>query len=191
MPPSLQFDDDQFKPPIELVEAWTRHPDIVKLGESSVLRQVAKPVTRYSQELNHLIERMTVVMREARGLGLAAPQVGVSSRILIYDAGDGLRVLVNPVILKKTGEQEDPPEGCLSIPGLQGTVKRAKEIRVKGFDERGRPVTRRASDLEARVIQHELDHLDGVLFIDRADPETLVWLLGEDEDDEESGATRE
>jgi peptide deformylase len=190
MPPSSEF-DDQFKPPQELEVAWTRHPAIVKLGESPVLRQVARPVTRYSQETSQLIERMTLVMREAHGLGLAAPQVGVSTRVIVYDAGDGLRVLVNPVILKKSGEQDDPPEGCLSIPGLQGVVKRAKEIRVKGFDERGKPVMRRASELEARVIQHELDHLDGILFIDRADPETLIWLLGEGEDEDGNEAPRD
>ncbi len=190
MPPSSDF-DDQFRPPVELEETWNRHPAIVKLGQSGVLRQVAKPVTRYTQELQQLIERMTVIMREAHGLGLAAPQVGASTRVIVYDAGDGLRVLVNPIILKKTGEQDDPPEGCLSIPGLQGAVKRANEIRVKGFDQRGRPVMRRASELEARVIQHEVDHLDGVLFIDRADPETLVWVLGPDDEEDEDKALRE
>ncbi len=189
MPPSSDF-DAQFKPPVELELAWTRHPAIVKLGENPVLRQVAKPITRYTQETRQLIERMTEVMRDAHGLGLAAPQIGVSSRIIVYDAGDGVRVLVNPVILKKSGEQDDPPEGCLSIPGLQGVVKRAQELQVQGFDERGRPVKRRAKELEARVIQHEVDHLDGILFIDRADPDTLMWMLGEDDEDG-NGAPRE
>lgn len=174
--------DEAIRPPKELEEAWERHPDIVKLGHPA-LRQVAKPITRYTQETTRLIGRMTVAMREASGLGLAAPQVGVSSRIIIYDAGEGVRVLVNPVIVSKRGEQLDPPEGCLSIPGLQGVVARANEIRVKGFDERGRPVSRRASELEARVIQHEIDHLDGILFFDKADPETLVWLLGSEAED--------
>lgn len=190
MPPSSDF-DAQFKPPMELEEAWTRHPAIVKLGESPVLRQVAKPITRYTQETNHLIERMREVMKEANGLGLAAPQIGVSSRVIVYDAGEGVRVLVNPVILKKTGEQDDPPEGCLSIPGLQGVVKRFQEVQVQGFDERGRPVKRRAKELEARVIQHEIDHLDGVLFIDRADPDTLVWMLGDEDNEDGNGAPRE
>ncbi len=175
--------DSSIRPPIELAEAWLANPEIVKLGHP-VLRQVAKPLTRYTQETQELIQRMTAAMRAANGLGLAAPQVGVSTRLIIYEVPDvtGLRVLVNPKIVSAKGEQLDPPEGCLSIPGLQGVVPRAKEVRVKGYDERGKPVMRRASDLEARVIQHEIDHLDGVLFIDRADPETLVWALdGEDE----------
>lgn len=165
------------------------HAAIVKLGHP-VLRQVAKPVIRLNAEIQELIKKMTMVMREAHGLGLAAPQVGASFRVIAYDSGDGLRVLINPKIIAMKGEQFDPPEGCLSIPGLQGVVKRAQEIRVKGYDERNRPVSRRATGLEARVIQHEIDHLDGVLFIDRADPETLEWVIGSDEDDG-NGAPRE
>ena len=190
MPPNSEF-DDQFRPPRELAEVWKRHPAIVKLGQSGVLRQVAKPVTRYTQDINRLIEEMKIVMREAHGLGLAAPQVGASTRIIVYDSGDGMRVLVNPIIVSRSGEQDEPAEGCLSIPGLQGTVKRANEIRVKGFDEKGKPVTRRATELEARVIQHEIDHLDGILFIDRADPDTLVWLLNADDEEDGNAAPKE
>ncbi len=164
-----------------------RHQAIVKLGDP-VLRQVAKPVARISAETRQLVERMSVVMREAHGLGLAAPQVGASTRIIIYDTGEGLKVLINPVIVSHKGEQLDPLEGCLSIPGLQGQVNRYQEIRVRGFDRQNKPVTLRATELEARVIQHEIDHLDGVLFIDRADPETLEWLIdaGDDEDGNEA-----
>ena len=130
-------------------------------------------------------------MEEASGLGLAAPQVGVSTRVILYRLPDkGLRVLINPKIIAMRGEQLEPEEGCLSIPGLQGVVRRAQEIRVKGFDERNRPVSRRVTDLEARVIQHEIDHLDGILFIDRADPGTLEWILGTDAEDG-NGAPRE
>ena len=175
--------DAQFMPPVELQEDWARIPAIVKLGHPA-LRQVAPAVTRVSAETRRLIEHMTVTMRQARGLGLAAPQVGVSTRILIYDAGDGLKVLINPKILGVKGKQLDPPEGCLSIPGLTGVVERGLELRVKGFDERLRPVSIRATGLEARVIQHEIDHLDGILFIDRADPNTLEWSIGGDDDDE-------
>ncbi len=185
--PNSNF-DTTLQPPPELEEAWIEHPEIVKLGDP-ILRQVAKPILRYNQETRKLIEHMTTVMRKARGLGLAAPQVGVSSRILVYDTGDGLRVLVNPVIVSQRGEQTDPPEGCLSIPGLQGVVMRANELRVKGFDERGRPITCRVNELESRVIQHEIDHLDGILFFDRAAPETVVWLL-EDEDEHEDTVLR-
>jgi peptide deformylase len=184
--------DDSLQPPPELLEAWLRHPEIVKLGDP-ILRQVARPITHFTQETHALIARMTAIMREAHGLGLAAPQIGVSSRLFIYDAGEkkGLRVLINPRIVSARDEQTDPPEGCLSIPGLQGVVTRANEIRVKGFDERGRPVTRHATGLEARVIQHELDHLDGVLFFDRADPATLVWVISNEDDEEENIALKE
>ncbi len=179
--------DDTLRPPRELEAAWQAQPDIVKLG-NSVLRKVAKPVRRCTKETQQLVQRMTAIMRAANGLGLAAPQIGVSERVFIYDAGegDGVQVLINPVIQNRKGEQIDPPEGCLSIPGLEGVVPRAMEIRVKSFDERGRPVSKRVSGLEARIIQHELDHLDGVLFIDRADPETLVWRLDDDAPDNEA-----
>ena len=171
--------------PPELMEAWDRHPAIVKYGQP-VLRQPAKPVTRITSETSALIKKMGAIMREANGLGLAAPQVGVSTRIIVYDVseGSGLRVLINPKILSMSGEQIEPKEGCLSIPGLQGVVKRANEIRVRGYDEKNRPVARRVKGLEARVIQHEIDHLDGILFIDRAEPDTLEWALGGDEDED-------
>lgn len=180
--------DAQFMPPVELQEAWNRIPAIVKLGHP-VLRQQAPAVARVTAETRRLIEHMTITMRQARGLGLAAPQVGVSTRILIYDAGEGLRVLINPKIMGMKGKQLDPPEGCLSIPGLTGQVERAQELRVKGFDARLRPVSLRATGLEARVLQHEIDHLDGILFIDRADPDTLEWATGDDEDEEEELTT--
>lgn len=150
MPETENF-DALFRPPLELQDAWNRHPAIVKLGDP-ILRQRAEPVKSVTTETRQLIEQMTSVMREARGIGLAAPQVGVSTRILIYDTGEGLRVLINPKIQSMKGEQLEPQEGCLSIPGLQGTVKRAMEIRVRGYDHRLRPVFLRATELEARVI---------------------------------------
>lgn len=186
-PPIL---DAVIRPPEELRAAWERHPEIVKLGDP-MLRKVARPITRFTQETHELIRRMSSIMKEANGLGLAAPQVGVSMRIVVYDAGDGLRVLINPRVVHSKGEQTEPAEGCLSVPGLQGTVARAKEIRVKAFDQRGKPLLRRMMDLEARVVQHEIDHLDGILFFDRADPETLVWLTEEQEEQQEELALQE
>ena len=183
--------DAQFMPPVELQESWNRVPAIVKLGHPA-LRRPAPAVTRVTVETRRLIEHMTVTMRQARGLGLAAPQVGVSTRILIYDAGEGLRVLINPNIMGMKGKQLDPPEGCLSIPGLTGVVERGQELRVKGFDARLRPVSIRATGLEARVLQHEIDHLDGILFIDRAAPETLEWSVdGDDEDEDDADGEEE
>ena len=169
--------------PPELHEAWTAHKEIVKYG-TPVLRQIAHPVKRVTRDTHELIERMEKVMRGADGLGLAAPQIGVSERVLVYDAGEGLRVLINPKIVSMRGEQLDPPEGCLSIPLLQGDVKRANEVIVKATDILGRPLRRRATEYEARIIQHEIDHLDGVLFIERADLETLHWLVEGEEPEE-------
>jgi peptide deformylase len=147
-----------------------------------VLRQVAKPVEKPGAATRALVERMKSAMFEAFGVGLAAPQLGVSERVIIYklpEEKEPLRVIVNPKIVSFKGEQVGP-EGCLSIPLLQGDVKRANEIIVKGVDMLGRPLRRRASEFEARVIQHEVDHLDGILFIDRADVETLHWLVDDD-----------
>jgi peptide deformylase len=164
---------------------------VVKYGESGheVLRAVAEPVRMVDTSIRDLVTEMADIMYSAHGVGLAAPQVARSIRLLVYDAGDGLKVLINPEILKMKGEQYEPEEGCLSIPGLRGVVKRAKEISVKALDGDGRPVRFRAIDFEARVIQHEVDHLNGVLFIDHADPATLHMVAADsDEAVQPSGA---
>jgi len=103
----------------------------------------------------------------------------------VYDAGDGLRPLINPVVLKSKGEQFDPEEGCLSIPGLRGVVRRANDITVRAIDGEGRPIRFRATEFEARVILHEIDHLNGILFIDLADPATLHMLTAEEKAEED------
>lgn len=137
-----------------------------------VLREPATPVSEVDESVRKLITDMAETMRAAPGVGLAAPQVGVQRRVLVYCIGeDGpLRALVNPEITDRSGEMIGD-EGCLSIPGLAYEVKRAQRVAVKGLDENGQPVAYEAEDLEARVIQHEVDHLDGVLFLDRLDPE--------------------
>ncbi len=122
-------------------------------------------------------------MRAANGVGLAAPQLGILQRIFVYDAGDGFQAIINPKILGRKGEQVGV-EGCLSIPGLQGDVLRANEVVVKGMDQFGKPVRIRGEGLTARVIQHENDHLDGILFIDHADPATLHYVTAEEADEE-------
>ena len=182
---ATQHYDPKLDVPPELQEAWNAHKEIVKYG-TPVLRQVAQSVKRITKETQDLIRRMERVMRDAKGLGLAAPQIGVSERVIVYDTGEGIQVLINPQIISMRGEQLDPPEGCLSIPGLQGQVKRAMEIKVKGYDAKNKIIVKKMNELEARVIQHEIDHLDGVLFIDRVDPDTLEWVWG-DEDDEREG----
>ena len=159
-------------PPVPLAEKYENIPfddsRVVKYGEPGyeVLRATAEPIRAIDASIRDLITEMGDIMYSAHGVGLAAPQVARSIRLLVYDSGDGFKVLINPEILKMKGEQYEPEEGCLSIPGLRGVVKRAREISVKALDGEGRPVRFRAIDFEARVIQHELDHLNGVLFID-------------------------
>ena len=152
---------------------------------NSVLRSPAENVEEFNDEIKALIERMYVVMAEVRGLGLAAPQMGVPKRIFVYDVGEGPHALVNAKIVSSKGE-EVSIEGCLSIPGLQGEVPRAEKVVVAGIDENGKKVKIKAEGLLARVLQHEMDHLDGTLFVDRADPETLETVSAADH--EEGGA---
>jgi peptide deformylase len=170
--------------PDDVHALWELRADPVVKVPSEVLRQVAKPIDKPGAATRALVDRMKAAMFEAHGVGLAAPQMGVSERVIIYkipEEKEPLRVIVNPKIISSKGEQVGP-EGCLSIPMLQGDVKRANEIIVKGMDMLGRPLRRRATEFEARVIQHEVDHLDGILFIDRADLDTLHWLVEEDPD---------
>jgi len=145
--------------------------EIVRYG-NEVLRRAAEPVKAVDDEIRALIARMYEAMAEASGLGLAAPQIGVSKRLFVYDIGDGPHAVINPKLMKKSGEQIGV-EGCLSVPGLQGEVPRWEKVVVTGLDEEGKPVRIKAEGLLARVFQHEIDHLDGTLFIDRADPDTL------------------
>lgn len=157
---------------------------IVTYGKD-ILRAKAGEIEEFDDEIKALIERMYRVLAEVKGLGLAGPQIGVSKRIFVYDVGDGPHALVNPKIVTSKGE-EWGLEGCLSIPGLQGEVPRAEKITVTGVDESGEKVKIKAEGLLARVFQHEMDHLDGMLFIDRADPDTLETVSSAD--NEEGGA---
>ena len=145
--------------------------EIVTYGEQ-VLRARAEEIEEIDDEIKELIQRMYRIMAENDGVGLAGPQVGVSKRIFTYDVGDGPHALINPEILNPKGE-ETAAEGCLSIPGLHGEVTRALEVTATGINEKGEKVKIRAEGLLARVFQHETDHLDGKMFIDRADPSTL------------------
>ena len=145
--------------------------EIVRYG-NPVLRKRADEIKEFDDEIRALIQRMYVIMAEARGLGLAGPHIGISKRIFTYDIGEGPHALVNPRVVR-TGGEEIAVEGCLSIPGLQGEVPRAERITVAGLDENGDKVKIKAEGMLARVFQHELDHLDGTVFVDRADPDTL------------------
>jgi peptide deformylase len=134
-----------------------------------VLKSRAAVVDRFDRALHDQIDRMAGLMNDALGIGLAAPQIGVSQRLLVYRVGpDGpVIVLANPEIEWTSDDAEPAEEGCLSIPGIVVDVERPVHVRVRAQDEHGEPRTVEASGLEARVIQHEVDHLDGVLILDR------------------------
>ena len=139
----------------------------IRLAGDEVLRQEAKPVRRVNKEVQSLLTEMAETMHGAEGIGLAAPQVGVSKRVVVADVGEGLIELVNPEILYREGVQTGY-EGCLSVPGLVGEVERAEKIRVTGLDRRGHQIWINCEGLLARCLQHEIDHLDGILFTDLA-----------------------
>lgn len=141
--------------------------DIVTYGHES-LRKKAEPVTEFGAELKAFVEEMYESMRVGRGIGLAATQVDRNIRLFVTGAdGDKLRVFINPEIVLTSPEEDEFEEGCLSLPGLYEVLKRPAAIKVQAWNERGRPFVLEADGLLARVILHENDHLDGVLFVDR------------------------
>lgn len=150
-----------------------------------VLRKKARKITEFGPELQNLIDDMVETMREAPGVGLAAPQIGVSSRLIVVEFGDDedeeaprkLYVVLNPEIVRTDNETVSGVEGCLSIPQLVGNVERFESVTVRGLNRRGQPLKIKARGWLARIFQHEIDHLDGVLFVDRSDE---VWKVEED-----------
>lgn len=142
----------------------------IRLFGDPVLRTRAEEVVDFDKELRTLVADLTDTMRDAPGAGLAAPQIGVSLRVFTWHVDGELGHLVNPV-LTLSEEEQDGPEGCLSFPGMRYDVKRAHGVVARGQDMHGEPVTVEGSLMLARAIQHETDHLDGILFIDRLDPE--------------------
>ena len=147
-----------------------------------ILRKKARKVTEFGPELQNLLNDMVETMREAPGVGLAAPQVGVSQRIIVIeyrseedeDAPPRLYTLVNPEIARSSRETLVGTEGCLSIPGIAGDVERFEEVTIRGQNRHGQPVKIKAKGWMARIFQHEIDHLDGVLFTDRAEK---AWMV--------------
>lgn len=146
---------------------------IYKLGEE-VLRKKAAPVepAEINDEMRALFENMFETMEEAEGVGLAAPQVGISKRFFVAVSDDDVkRVFINPQIVGTSAEIADYEEGCLSLPGVSENIKRPAKVTVQALNEHGKPFTLEADGLLARIIQHENDHLDGIVYIDRGDPE--------------------
>jgi peptide deformylase len=140
----------------------------IKLFGEPVLRTPAEPVVDFDLELRNLVRDLTETMIDAPGVGLAAPQIGVSLRVFTYHTDDEPGHLINPV-LKLEGEETEDDEGCLSLPGLQFPTPRAPRVVATGFNMHGDPITVEGTELLARCVQHETDHLDGILFIDRLD----------------------
>lgn len=147
-------------------------PDRLKIVSypDPVLRAKAKPITRVDDEVRRVAERMIELMREAPGVGLAAPQVGLSWRLFVASPTskpDDERVFINPVLSEASRDSDDYDEGCLSLPQITGHIRRPKGITIEALDLDGKPFRLTSNDFAARVWQHEYDHLDGVLIIDR------------------------
>jgi peptide deformylase len=158
------------KATIERRDAALAH--VLRYGDPA-LRSVARPVDRFDGALEAEVERMTGLLEDALGAGLAATQLGVMHRVFVFrgEPDAPVEAFVNPVLEWSGEERETDEEGCLSIPDVWIDVERALRVRMRGFDARGRERTVEAEGLEARVLQHELDHLDGVLMLDRAAPD--------------------
>jgi len=173
----------------------------IRLLGDPVLREKTHKVTRFNENLKTLVEDMAETMRHSNGVGLAAPQVGVSERIIVVEtpkeeeeAGSGrLYAVVNPEIVRAAEEQVDGIEGCLSIPGYVGEVTRHEAVTIKGHDLQGRKIRIKAQGFLARVFQHEIDHLEGILFIDQLTAPDRIWRVeeGEEEQAEAAGTIEE
>lgn len=143
--------------------------DVVKLGQD-ILREKSEPIPEVTDEIRTLAEDMFETMIATDGVGLAGPQIGKNIRIFVAIADDDVRrVFINPQIIKTSEELSDYDEGCLSIPQVYETIRRPAKVTVQAINEHGKPFTLEADGLLARIIQHEYDHLEGILFIDRGD----------------------
>lgn len=162
----------------------------IRIWGDPILKKRASAVDRLTTQDKKLIEDMIETMLAADGAGLAAPQVGVGKRIFVFRRGEEIHALINPKIIRRDGRKVGD-EGCLSIPGVQARVERAARVTITGRNEKGKVITLDCEDGEeqgraATCVQHELDHLDGVLYLEKAEPDTLSWLIEElDEDGDE------
>lgn len=144
--------------------------EIKKYGET-VLREIAQEVDKIDDEILEILDNMVETMHSAKGVGLAAPQVGISKRIFVCDRGDGVvRKVINPVITPLTEKLMDYEEGCLSVPGIYKKVQRPEKIKIEYLNEKGESVTEEVEGFLAIIMQHEYDHLNAVLFVDKVSP---------------------
>ena len=157
---------------------------IVTLGDP-VLQRKAKKVHRVDPYIRSLVADLIDTVRDANGAGLAAPQIGVPLRAIVTYVDEQLHVVLNPEIVDQSDEEIEADEGCLSIPGWYGPVKRKERVTVRGLSRTGKPTKVKSEGWEARAFQHEIDHLDGVLFIDRMDDRSKLHKVESDEEEEE------
>ncbi|NLK51737.1 MAG: peptide deformylase [Syntrophomonadaceae bacterium] len=142
--------------------------EVITIGDP-LLREKAKPVKKITPNIIKLLKNMADTMYDTRiGVGLAAPQIGISKRVVVIDVGEGIIELINPEIITGEGSEVDT-EGCLSVPGVSGKVKRWRKVKVQALDRHSKRFELEAEGLLARALQHEIDHLEGILFVDRAE----------------------
>ena len=165
--------------------------EVTKLGEE-ILRKKAEPVEEITDETRKLAEDMFETMEANNGVGLACPQIGLSKRMFVLTADDDIRrVFINPQIIKTSEELSDYDEGCLSIPQVYETITRPEKVTVQAYNEKGKPFTLEADGLLARIIQHEYDHLEGIVFIDRGDEEFAKKTISQFEKRQARAAEKE
>lgn len=152
--------------------------DIRTYGDAT-LRRKAEPVAVIDREIRNLCKQMVEVMIRENGVGLAAPQIGVSKRIFVMDADDKLHIVINPEVVELSEETEEIREGCLSVPGVDALVSRSTRAVVEGLNLDGQPVRLEGEGIIARAIQHEMDHLNGTLYLDRISPARRQSLINE------------
>jgi peptide deformylase len=157
---------------------------IVLLGEP-VLRQKAKKIHRVDQSTKQLVQDLIDTVKDAPGAGLAAPQIGVPLRAIVTNVDDKIQVVLNPEIVEESDEEVLAEEGCLSIPGWYGPVKRKERVTVRGMSRTGKSVKIKTEGWEARAFQHEVDHLDGILFTDRMEDRSLLHRVEDEEEEDE------
>lgn len=155
---------------------------MIREESEAVLRKKCKAITEITPKIVELVDDMLDTMYEANGVGLAAPQVGMLKRVVVIDIGEGPVILINPEIVETSGEQSGN-EGCLSVPGKMGVVTRPNYVKVKAVDITGQNIEVEGEELMARALCHEIDHLDGVLYIDKVEGELMD--VDADEEDEE------
>ncbi|SNR90864.1 peptide deformylase [Anaerovirgula multivorans] len=139
---------------------------IIRQDDDPILRKICRSVDKIDRRIEILLEDMAETMYSAEGVGLAAPQIGILKRVIVIDIGEGLIEMINPEIIEEQGEQCDI-EGCLSLPGQSGDVIRPKKVKVKGLNRKGKEIIVEGTELLARALCHEIDHLNGILFTDK------------------------